>query len=739
MVESELLEAARPNHLVAITELERTVGVAAVDASTGQVELLEIDLSPALVGQVMLRLAPAEVLLAEEAGLDALVPTGTAVARLEAWRFEPERGRQRALQALGVASLRGFDCDDLGPALGALGAALDYLQRNRLELPGEVIRLRRSRPGTLMHLDAPTLHNLEVLSGDGPGGRGLLGLVDRTLTPMGARALRAWLAAPLVRVDHVNERLAAVEELGGPAQDCGTELRQVRDLERLTTRTAQGHSQPRDLGAIRDSLPALEALRGALAEVEAPLLSQLLTAIAPEAGLYEVLARALEESLPPSAAAGGYIRAGYDDDLDQLRGSIHGAREWIAGLEATEREASGIKGLKVGFNRVFGYYLEVSNANRVEVPGHYQRRQTLANAERYITPELKQKESLVLNGEQAIAAREKELLAGLAAAVVGHARSLLQSAEAVGRLDALLSLAAAAAEHRWTRPEVGDGYGLEIRAGRHPLVEAALGPGQFVANDTQLGEDGRLMLLTGPNMAGKSTYLRQVGLIVLLAQAGSYVPAESARVGVVDRIFTRIGAHDAISLGLSTFMVEMVETASILHHASPRSLVVIDEIGRGTSTYDGMSIAQAVLEQLHDSPALGCKTLFATHFHELTGLADRLPALRNHRVEVSEDGGVVTFLHRIVPGGADRSYGIHVAEIAGLPPEVTDRARDLLAALEDARPLVDGTRATNQMSLPLAAVHPVVRELERMAIESLSPLEALNRLAALKAMGESSP
>jgi DNA mismatch repair protein MutS len=426
------------------------------------------------------------------------------------------------------------------------------------------------------------------------------------------------------------------------------------------------------------------------------------------------------------------IRSGYDARLDELRQAIHEAQRWIASLEQLERDATGIKGLKVGFNRVFGYYLEVSNANRLRLPEAYQRKQTLTGAERYITPELKEKESIVLNGEQAIFAREREVFTELCAAVTRRATTLIESADAVAEIDALQSLAAAAREHGWSRPEVDDGYDIAISRGRHPLVELALGPGSFVANDVDLGEDRRLVLLTGPNMAGKSTYLRQVGLLVLLAQVGSFVPAEGARIGVVDRIFTRVGAQDSIATGLSTFMVEMVESANILHHATRRSLVIIDEIGRGTSTYDGMSIAQAVLEHLHDSPRLGCKTIFATHFHELTALAGSLPALRNYRVEVSEEGGRVTFLHRIAAGGADRSYGIHVAEIAGLPVAVTERAREVLVALEQARPLSDDNTAGAQMSLPIAPRHPVVDQLDELEIENLSPLDALNHLAALK-------
>jgi DNA mismatch repair protein MutS len=744
VVEGALLDPSRENPLVALAWDEQSIGIALLEVSTGRIELTELPLARlALLSEVLARISPSEVLVADE-GESAVAAWRSGgsepwnLTSLEGWRFEATRGRQRALETLGVSSLQGFDCDDLAPALGALGAAFDYLARNRLRLPKEVIRLRRVRIESNMHLDAPTIANLELVESMGGGGHGLLGQLDRTRSPMGARRLRGWLLAPLVDVDAIEGRLVAVETLAADANlrtALVHELRHVRDLERLTTRTAQGRSAPRDLGAIRDSLPALQALSELLVGASGEALAGPREGIRPEPALADKMASALEDTLPANTSDGGIIRTAYDARLDELRSAIHDAQAWIAGLEQREREASGIKGLKVGFNRVFGYYLEISNANRLPVPERYQRKQTLAGAERYVTPELKDKESVVLNGEQAIFAREREVFIELCGEVSRSAAALLRSSEAIGELDAMVSLALAAIEHGWVRPVVFDGYEIEIRGGRHPLVEAALGAGNFVANDLDLDEDGRLLLLTGPNMAGKSTFLRQCGILVLLAQVGSFVPAASARVGIVDRVFTRVGAHDSIAAGLSTFMVEMVETANILHHATRRSLLVIDEIGRGTSTYDGISIAQAVVEQIHDGSTLGCKTLFATHFHELTALAETLPGLRNHRVEVSEVGGHVTFLHRIVPGGADRSYGIHVAEIAGLPRKVTARAREILGALEEARPLTGATGVRDQLSLPIAVTHPVIRELAEIEIENLSPLEALNQLARLKSLG----
>ncbi|GAC1330283.1 MAG: DNA mismatch repair protein MutS [Candidatus Dormibacteria bacterium] len=745
VVEGTLLEPGRDNPLLALGWDGERIGIAAMEVSTGRIELTELAMSATdRLAEVVERLRPSEVLVAE--GSEGLVEAWRSPAArwsmsvLDPWRFDAARGRERVLAFLGVASLRGFDADDLGPALGAFSAGLDYLHRNHLDLPREVVRVRRARAGTTMHLDGPTIANLELVEGLGGGGRGVLGLLDRTRTPVGARTLRAWLLNPLLELEALAQRHEAVDELLFRA-DLNSEvtacLTRIRDLERLTARTAQSRATPRDLGAIRDSLPLVEVLQEALRGCESVALSGLRDRLTPEPGLVEQLGAALVEDLPPTAGEGGIIRDGWDERLDGLRTGIREAQGWIAALEQRERNATGIRNLKVGFNRVFGYYLEISNANRLPVPDAYHRKQTLAGAERYITPELKEKESVVLNGEQAIHLREREVFELLCHEVSRRAASLLRTAEAVGAIDAVTSLACAAAEHAWVRPIVDDGLDIHIENGRHPLVEAALGPGHFVPNDVHFDPTSRVMLITGPNMAGKSTYLRQVGLLVLLAQVGSFVPASAARVGMVDRVFTRVGAQDAISQGLSTFMVEMVETANILHHATPSSLVIFDEIGRGTSTYDGMSIAQAVVEHLHDSPRLGCRTLFATHFHELTALAGRLPALRNHRVEVSEEGGRVTFLHRIMPGGADRSYGIHVADIAGLPAEVTARARRILEDLEAARPLAAAKADRgDQLALPMSIPSAVVRELRSLQLDALSPLEALNQLARLQELDQ---
>ncbi|HEX2646884.1 MAG TPA: DNA mismatch repair protein MutS, partial [Candidatus Dormibacteraeota bacterium] len=555
-------------------------------------------------------------------------------------------------------------------------------------------------------------------------------LLDNTSTPIGARQLRAWLGAPLRDAESIELRLAAVDELvaAGSLRDrLQGVLRPVGDLERLVSRASQGHASARELVALRRSLEAIPGVHEALGACEALLTRQLAGDVSSSPELVDLLARALVEDPRDEV-----IRPGFDAHLDEIRDGSKGAREWIAMLEAAERKRSGIKSLKVGFNRVFGYYIEVSHANTAKLPDDYVRKQTLIGGERYITPELKEREAIVLSAQERIAAREEEILRELGESVALASPALRQSAQAIGMVDALLSLAIAAAERDWRRPEVNAGLRLNIKGGRHPLVELGLPAGVFVPNDLDLDPDAaRIVILTGPNMAGKSTYLRQAALIVLLAQCGSFVPAERAVVGLADRVFTRVGAHDDITAGMSTFMVEMTETAYILNHATRSSLVILDEVGRGTSTYDGVSIAQAVVEHIHDSPKLGCRTLFATHYHELTALAERLPHVRNERVEVLEEGETVRFLHRVVPGGADRSYGIHVAALAGLPAGVIARARQVLGDLEAQRPLEP---PDVQLGLPIEMAPDQLRkELEEIDPASLSPLEALQKLYQLRA------
>ena len=710
VVEDAYLEPTRPNYLVAAWTSGGESGIAACEVSTG--ELLLTQVPKERLQSELERLAPAELL---------------EPPKVEEYRFDPVRGQQRLHDMLGITFAASVGAAGSPLAIGAAGVVLDYLKQNQVAVVPGTFTVRTYSPDSTMPLDAATVRNLELPA--------LIALVDQTRTAIGARQLLAWLSAPMRDVESIELRLGAVEELVADAtlRDRLTEvLKPVGDLERLVARAAQGHASARELVALRRSLEAVPAVEQTLQPARALVLRELAGQLDAVPELAQRLAHALVDDPPPTFKQGGAIRPGYDRDLDEIDAASHDARAWIGKLEGAERKRTGIRSLKVGFNKVFGYYIEVSHASTTELPEEYVRKQTLTSAERYLTPELKEKEAVVLSAQEKIAAREVELLHELGGAVSGSRPELRATAAAIGMVDAILSLAAAAAEHGWTRPEVNAGHALSVTAGRHPLVEAALPAGSYVANDISLDPDAeQIVILTGPNMAGKSTYLRQNAIIVLLAQCGSFVPAARAVVGLVDRIFTRVGAHDDITSGMSTFMVEMTETAYILAHATRASLVILDEVGRGTSTYDGVSIAQAVVEYLHDSPKLGCRTLFATHYHELTALAERLGRVRNQRVEVLEEGEAVRFLHRVVPGGADRSYGIHVAAVAGLPPSVIARARQVLEELERQRPLEPPDQ---QLGLPIEVATDVLRkELEEIEPDSLSPLEALQKLYQLRA------
>ena len=709
VVEDSYLDPTRPNYLVAAWTRGAEAGLAACDISTG--ELLLSQLPADRLSAELERLAPAELLTPPE---------------VEQYKFDPVRGQQRLRDVLGIAYPAAVGAGDAPLAVGAAGVVLDYLKQIQTRIGPGLLSVRTYSPDATMPLDAATVRNLELPE--------LVKLVDHTRTPIGARRLRTWLGAPLRDAESIELRLSAVDELvAAPTlQDrLATALKDVGDLERLVSRAAQGRAGARDLVALRRSLDAIPAVRDTAGACEALAIRELTAQITIAPELASELQRALIEDPPVHARDGGAIRRGYDDELDGITDASQSAREWIAALEASERRRTGIRSLKVGFNKVFGYYIEISNANTVSVPTDYIRKQTLTGAERYLTPELKEKEAVVLTAQERIAAREVEILRDLGGKVAESAPALRTTAQAIGSIDALRSLAVAATHDRWRRPSVNASLILSIKGGRHPLVERHLADGAFVANDLKLDpDDQQITILTGPNMAGKSTFLRQAAVIVLLAQCGSFVPADAAVVGLVDRIFTRVGAHDDITAGMSTFMVEMTETANILNHATRSSLVILDEVGRGTSTYDGLSIAQAVVEYMHDSPRLGCRTLFATHYHELTALAERLPRVRNERVEVLEEGETVRFLHHVVPGGADRSYGIHVAALAGLPSGVIARARQVLAELERQRPLEPPEQ---QLGLPMEmAPDPLRKELEEIQPDTLSPLEALQKLYELR-------
>ncbi len=735
------LERGRNNFLLAIDSRTSPVGVAALDLTTGEL-LLETVAAEDLAGALARYEAPEVVVPAgAPAGLTNAVRT-----EREAWEFDADLAREDLTRSFRLASLDGLgvEAGDRA-ALGAAGALLRYARELK---PGGLPHLARPRVlrrGDLLPLDEMTRRNLELVAPlrAGPGGTTMLDVLDRTMTPMGARLLRRWLLAPLVDPVAINARLDAVDVLATDPRG-RDRLREaldgVRDVERLAGRAALGRATPRDLGALRDSILRLPDVRGALDGLEARSRAALLEESADRFDLLQELgdelARALVDEPPAQASDGDAIRPGYDRELDELKDARDGGKQYIAGLQTRERERTGITSLKVGFNRVFGYYLEVTNPHRDRVPADYERRQTLAGAERFVTPELKAYEAKVLGAEERIATREAELVQTLRARVAAAIGRVQTTAGVLARLDVWGALADVAHHDGYVRPEVNDGFTIALEGSRHPVVERTMAREAFIPNDVHLDASGRVILLTGPNMAGKSTLLRQVGLSVLLAQMGAFVPARRAVVGVADRLFTRVGASDNLVRGQSTFMVEMSETSAILHGATARSLVLLDEIGRGTSTYDGVAIAWAVTEFLHTT--IGCKTVFATHYHELTQLSETLAHARNFNVAVREVGDEIVFLHRLEPGGADRSYGVHVAQLAGLPEPVVERAWQVLALLEAGHDVAHRTPppAPDAAQLGLfgapGAPHPLLAELDRLDVNALSPLEALNRLAEWK-------
>jgi DNA mismatch repair protein MutS len=753
VVEPGLLDAARNNYLAALVVSDNRAGLAGlahVDITTGAFAVTQIQ-SPdvwAAARHELLRLRPAELLLAEGAPafLEGVPCARTAVP---AWKFDAGHARAALLEHFQVISLAGFGLEAAPLAVSACGAILEYLKETQPGALNLLTGLSLYALDNFMTLDAATRRNLELTetlrTGQVQGS--LLGVLDRTVTAMGARLLWQWVNQPLLDLAEINvrlDRVAAFHADGVLRAEVIAALRPLADLERITNRIIGGTANPRDMVAMRATLEHLPAIKVMLdagrekmevkksAQPPSSNLQSLGSGIDPCAEVLTLLQSALADEPPSVLGKPGIVRPGYSADLDGIVSASRHAREWIAGLEKVERERTGLKHLKVRYNKVFGYYIEISRSESVKAPEDYIRKQTLVNAERYITPELKEYETLVLNAEENILEIETRLFRELCAQIGAHASRLLAAARALADLDVFASLAEVAARNAYVRPSLTPEPVLEIRNGRHPVVEQFLPAGErFVPNDIVLEPGEVVRVITGPNMSGKSTYLRQAALIVLLAQMGSFVPADSARLGVCDRIFTRIGAQDEIHAGQSTFMVEMVETANILHHATARSLLVLDEIGRGTSTYDGLSLAWAIVEHIHNHPRLKSKTLFATHYHELTDLAALLPGVRNYNVAVTEDAQAdrVVFLHRIIPGGADRSYGIHVAQLAGLPRPVIGRAQEIMEQLEASggRAVhLDETQARQMALFPES--NPLVDELKALDLNGLSPMEALSKL-----------
>ena len=768
LTDSGYLEAREPAFLMSIvagdvrrgsTEAD-VYGVALIDLSTGEFTTAEYAGAAGLqaINDEVAVLRPRELVMPEGTDLLDRLPevarAQVSVTRGDAWSFDAESARQTLLDQLKTHGLEGFGVDHRPAAVRAAGGLVHYLRDTQKVDLAHVRAMRFKGAADCLVIDPITLQHLEVVKGSEGGAAGsLLHEIDRTVTSMGGRLLRAWLLRPLLALEPVRDRLDGVEELAfraidrGRFRDC---LKEVHDLERLVARAALGTAGPRDLVALKLSIAAVPRCKQALDDLRAPLLRSLCAELDELADVRDLIAHTLVDEPPALARDGGAIRDGVDEELDALRTISRSGRQIIAEMEEAERARTGISSLKVRFNRVFGYYIEISKANLGAVPADYQRKQTIAGGERFITPALKEYEEKVLGADERILEKELQRFESLRLEVAGHAPRIQDTARALATLDVLAGLAETAAIANYTKPHVHDGDEYVVAEGRHPVVER-FSRDAFVPNDIDLDGDRRqLVVLTGPNMGGKSTYLRQTALIPLLAQIGSFVPAREAKVPLIDRMFTRVGAADNIARGQSTFMVEMQETANILHSATSRSLVVLDEIGRGTSTFDGLSIAWAVAEFLATNRRARPKTLFATHYHELTDLADGLPGIVNAHVAAREWKDDIIFLRKIVPGRADRSYGIQVARLAGLPTAVVDRAKEILQGLErdelsrGGRPTLSGTRGgpdTQQMALFAAPAEPdaasaaaeeLMRRVRDLQIDETTPRQALEILAQLK-------
>jgi DNA mismatch repair protein MutS len=737
LTDTAYLEGTANNFLMAVIAGRDATGVALVDVSTGEFWAGEdAGKGTEVLATAFLR-RPAEIVVpdsvrADPAFLARLQATGAALTFCDPQTFAPRRAAADLCAHFRVESLAAFGVGDLTAGLGAAAAALAYLRATQGDALGHLTRLQRLTAADAMVLDETAVVTLELLSSSAGSVReSLFGVLDSTVTPMGARLLRQWLLRPLLDPSVIAARQDAVGALvEAPAERAklATLLRRIGDVERLTSRATLGQAHARDLVGLRGCLAPLQDIRRVAASIAAPAIAEAAGDLAQLDDLHDFLMSALEDEPPLALRDGGLIRESWHAELGAIVRDAREARAWIAGLEERERARTGISSLRVRFNRVFGYGIEVTHSQTARVPAEYVRRQTLAGAERYVTPELKDYEAKVLGADERRRRLEYELFEEVRRRVASRAEDLMTTARALARLDVFASLAEVAHARGHVRPTVDQGDALTIVEGRHPVLEARAGS-PVTPNDLALDHDARIVILTGPNMSGKSVYLRQTGHIAIMAQIGAFVPAREARIGVIDRVFTRVGAQDNLARGQSTFLVEMIETATILNNVTPRSLVLLDEVGRGTSTFDGLAIAWAVVEALHDRGP-GAKVLFATHFHELTRLAGRLGAVRNFHVAVREWNDEIVFLHKVQPGGTDRSYGIQVARLAGLPATVIARSKALLAELEEAGQL--RTDASDAVQLGLfapAAPDPLLAELASLDLAHLTPLEALNILA----------
>ena len=738
VLESNILDKSLNNYLVALIWDDDRIGLSYVDISTGHFYTTEI--FPSELSAELNRLNPAEVLVSDNIHNHDLL-TDYVTTSLPAEIFGHFAAKNILLKHFKVLSLESFGCEDKFLATSAAAAILNYLNDTQKSVLSQISKLTTYSTSSFMVLDPQTVRNLELFSGGrwGSSESSLLSVLDKTRTPMGARLLRRWIGQPLLDITNLERRLDAVaffhQEMF-TREKIRAELGNVSDIERIVARILINKASPRDLLGLKYSLESVEVLLNLLLKGEKV---GLLSGIQRFQNIRDLIDVGISPQTGTNPGDGDVIREGFSGELDELRSASKSAREFIARLEQNERDTTGIKNLRVGYNRVFGYYIEISKSNLNEVPDYYERRQTLVNGERFVTPKLKEYEILILSAKDRISVLERALFGQVCVQIGVQSDGLTKLADKLAAIDILTNLAEIAHRNGYVKPLLLPDGPIDIKSGRHPMIEKILSPGEFVSNDMFLScDDAQILMITGPNMSGKSTFIRQAAIITLMAQIGSFVPANDATIGLVDRIFTRVGLQDDLSTGQSTFMVEMLETASIVNQASNRSLVILDEIGRGTSTYDGMSIARAVAEHIHNDPKLGCRTLFATHYHELTDLSKTLPRVKNFSVSVSEDNGDLIFLHRITPGRSDKSYGVHVARLAGMPKSVIQRAWEILDVLEqhsafsNSNQKNDLFKDTNQQISLFSSGEDVLDEISNLNVGDMTPLQAINKLYELQ-------
>ena len=742
IVEENLLHGETNNFLAALVIKDGQAGLAHTDITTGTFSMTQLDESK--IDLELARLSPKELIVPITLpNFTSLTTPNYTVTQVNDDNFSSTWSTSILTDHFSVNTLESFGGNKMPLAVDAAAAIIHYVRDHEQQSLKSLTSLSTYSTEDFMVLDEQTRRNLELFVGGRWDSKqaSLYAVLNRTYTPMGGRMLRSWIGQPVLNISLLNNRYETIEWFRNnrPKKEKITDsLKKISDLERLCTKILHNSASPRDLSGISHSINTFPLLRETILDKdESTNLKSLLNGLSYHQELAALLSNSLNEEPTTTIGDGKTIKFGFSHELDEAREESESARNYMSTMESRERQKTGIKSLKIGYNKVFGYYIEVSNSNLDSVPEEYIRKQTLISAERYITPEMKECEARILTASDRIGEIETRVFRQICDQVSYSVVSLLKSSEKIANLDALISLATVSEEYGYVRPLLNNSGILEIAGGRHPIIERIVETGSFIPNDTNLDVDEtQVVLLTGPNMSGKSTYLRQVGLITLMAQIGSYVPAQSARIGIVDRIFTRVGLQDDLTVGQSTFMLEMVETASILNQASKKSLIILDEIGRGTSTYDGLAIAQSVAEYIHNHPGLGCKTLFATHYHELTNLADTFPRIKNLHVSVSENKGEVVFLRSILPGGADKSYGIHVARLAGLPANVITRAWSVLSDLENQSTLYknpQGANSTKGIQLPLLENNPeFIEDLKTLDIMSMTPLEAITKLYELQ-------